>query len=100
MSFPHTVIVFLEIVQRLRWLSPPSTRHGEKIRKRVNRAVAKFLQALGIISFRHVELEGNIKGLYRGDGIHLSDIGLDIFNTNLSTCVEMATVWGVGDRWC
>lgn len=74
-------------------------RHGEKIRKRVNRAVAKILQDLGIISFRHMELEGNITGLYREDGIHLSDIGLDIFNTNLSTCVEMAVVWGVGDRW-
>lgn len=65
----------------------------------MNRAVSKLLLGSGIISFRHVDLEGGLKGLYRKEAIHLSNIGLDIFNTDLSSCVKMAAVWGSGDRW-
>ena len=94
LSFPNTVLVFSEVVQRLCWLSSPVKHPFEKIRRRINRAVARLLSPLHILSFRHSELEGFIQGLYRSDGVHLSDIGLDIFNANLGTCIEMAAVWG------
>lgn len=44
------------------------------------------------------DLEGGIQGMYRFDGIHLSEVGLDIPNLNLQTCIEKAAVWGDGDR--
>lgn len=68
LSLRHTVIVFSEMVQRLRWLYSPPMRPLEKNWKQENRAVATFLLSLGILSFRLVELEGlYIKGLYRKD---------------------------------
>lgn len=94
LSFPDTVIIFSEVIQRLSWCSLPSLRPLEKVRRRINRAVSKLLSAVGIFSFRHTELEGLIVGLYRSDGVHLSEVGLDIFNANLGTCVELAAVWG------
>ena len=93
---PGMVIVFSEIIPRLRWLESAALRPFEKIRKRVNKAVEKLMSpALGF-SFRHVDLEGGIAGLYRNDGVHLSDIGLDILNISFQTCIERAAVGGVG----
>ena len=66
----------------------------DKVRRRVNRALEKFINPDLGISFRHVELEGGIQGLYRDDGIHLLEVGLDIFNSDMQTCIEMAAVWG------
>ena len=88
--FPTAKIIFSDIIQRLVWLPPFSRRPLEKIRKRINRAVSKLLVESGIFSFRHTELEGGHAGLYRSDGVHLSDIGLDIFNADLGSCVESA----------
>lgn len=50
------------------------------------------------LSFRHVDLEGGFSVLYRNDEIHPLDIGLDIFNADLQSCLEQAAVRG-GDRW-
>lgn len=61
----------------------------KKIR-RVNRAVEKCMTSIGGFSFRHVDLERGFPSLYRDDGIHLSDIGLDIFNADLQSCIEQA----------
>lgn len=99
LSFPRTVFVFSEVVQRLKWLTFPPLRPLEKIRRRINRAVSKLLVPMGILCFRHTELEGFIPGLFREDRVHLSNIGLDIFNAGLSSCIELAAVVGFGDRW-
>lgn len=85
-SFPKVRVVFSEIVPRLVWLNSPF----EKVRRRLNRAIAKFMPTIGGFSFRHVELEGGIVGLFRLDGVHLSEIGLDIFNNDLQSMVELA----------
>ncbi|XP_040181175.1 uncharacterized protein LOC120914564 [Rana temporaria] len=71
----------------------------EKIRKKINRAMAKFMPSIGGMSFRHVELEGRIPGFYRSDNVHLSDVALDILNLDLQTSVELA-VARVGCQTC
>lgn len=38
-------------------------------------------------------------GLYRAGGVHLSDVGVDLFNLGLQFGIEMATVVGVGRSW-
>lgn len=93
--FPNVVIIFSEIVQRLRWLESCYMRPFEKIRKQINRKVNKFLSYPMGFAFRHVELEGGLPGLYREDGIHLSEIGLDILNLDFQTCIEKAAGWGL-----
>ena len=94
LSFPSTKIIFSEMIPRFLWLSFPENRSLEKIRRRVNHSIEKFMPILNSFSYRHTELEGGFSGLYRSDGIHLSDIGLDIFNSDLQNMVEMATVLG------
>lgn len=42
---------------------------------------------IGGFSFRHFDLEGGFLDLYQGDYIHLSDIGLDIFNMGLQNII-------------
>lgn len=84
---PHTVIVFSEIVPRLLW-QPDCFLFFEKIRKRLNKSIEKFMPFVNGFSFRHVDLEGFSPGLFRPDTIHLSEIGLDIFNAGLQVMVE------------
>ncbi|XP_040209667.1 uncharacterized protein LOC120940724 [Rana temporaria] len=86
---PNCVLVYSEIIPRLLWFSTQFNKF-EKVRKNVNRAVSKFMPSINGLSFRHVDLEGGVQGFYRPDGIHLSDVALDIFNLNLQSCVEMA----------
>lgn len=94
LSFPNTRVVFSEVVPRLVWMSSPRVNPLEKIRRRINHSVEKFMPYMNGFSWRHVDLEGGFQGLYRRDGIHLSDIGLDIFNVGLQNCIEMAAVVG------
>ena len=95
-SYPQLVIVFSEIVPRLRWLDAGVCRPFEKVRKRVNKAVEKFMVNVTGFSYRHIDLEGGLPGLYRSDGVHLSEVGLDIFNMALQGCIERAAVLGSG----
>lgn len=44
------------------------------------------------LSFRHVDLEGGLRGFYRKDNVHLSAVALDIFNLDLESCIELAAV--------
>lgn len=64
----------------------------EKILKQVNSSMVSFMQTIGRFSFCHEELEGFTLGLYREGWIHLSDIGLDIFNLHLQDMVEKAAL--------
>ncbi|XP_069604250.1 serine/arginine repetitive matrix protein 1-like isoform X2 [Ranitomeya imitator] len=88
--FPNTILIFSEIVPRLLWLKSESLKFCEKIRKRINRSMSKFMPSIGSLSFRHVDLEGSVPGLFQNDWVHLSEIGTDIFNLNLKAMVELA----------
>ena len=96
LAFPGTVVAFSEIIPRLSWLSSEQRRVMEKMRKRVNRALEKYMPQIGGFSYRHVDLEGGYPGLYRRDGVHLSEVGVDIFNVGLQNIVEKAATFGVG----
>lgn len=92
-AFPRCCLVFSEVIPRLRW-SLPEERFFDKIRKRLNRAMMVFLRSVGGFSYRHTLLEGFEPGLFRADKVHLSDIGLDIFNCDVEEMVEKAAA-----RW-
>lgn len=87
---PHSILVFSEIVPRLTWLLNPELKHCEKIRKKINRAMAKFMPYVNGLSYRHIDLEGGLVGFYRSDAVHLSDIALDVFNVGIQNCIELA----------
>lgn len=62
LTSPTTTIIFSENVPRLSWLYSPQCRVMEKIRKRINRAMEKYLPMLDVFSYRHIDLEDGIAG--------------------------------------
>lgn len=46
-SSPNTTIVFSDIISRVLWLSHPELKNFEKIGKRVNHSVEKFMPHMG-----------------------------------------------------
>uniref|UniRef100_A0A8C5MXJ2 Uncharacterized protein n=1 Tax=Leptobrachium leishanense TaxID=445787 RepID=A0A8C5MXJ2_9ANUR len=61
----------------------------KRARRKLNHAVSHFVLRLGGgLAIRHRELEGNNSVLVRSDGVHLTDIGLDIFNVGLQAGIE------------
>ncbi|OCT86690.1 hypothetical protein XELAEV_18020378mg [Xenopus laevis] len=91
--FPHTVLVWSEVIPRLVWLQDIYLRPLEKCRKKLNFALAKFSRTLNILVHRHHELDDGGVGLYAADRVHLSDIGLDIFNMGIQDALERALSW-------
>lgn len=57
----------------------------EKMHKRVNRAMEKYMPRIC-----------GMPRLYRQDGGHLLEVGVDIYNLCLQCRIEMAVVVGVG----
>lgn len=70
------------MIPHFSWLSSPHCRVLET-RKRLNRAIEKFLPFFNGFSYSHLDLKGGIPGLYRQNGVHRPDIGLDLFNLGL-----------------
>ncbi|OCT91870.1 hypothetical protein XELAEV_18014927mg [Xenopus laevis] len=89
-SFPKVVFVWSEIVSRITWFPFPEIKSLDRCQKKINSAIAKFAKGLNIFTYRHTDLELNGSGVYRDDGVHLSDIGLDIFNNGLKNAIELA----------
>lgn len=92
--FPRSILAFSEMVPRLLWSPWGNFFYVDKIRRRLNRTIHNFLASSGSLSFRHLELEGFIPGLFREDLVHLSDIGIDIFSMGLQSLIENAMVLG------
>lgn len=53
---PNMILFFSEIMPRLAWLLSTELLFLEKIKKKVNRAVTKFMPSVGGRSFRHVDM--------------------------------------------
>ncbi|OCU01027.1 hypothetical protein XELAEV_18006809mg [Xenopus laevis] len=84
------LFVWSQIVSRIIWFQSPETKALDRCRKKINSAIAKFAKGLNFFTYRHTDLELTGSGLYWDDGVHLSDIGLDIFNNGLRNAIELA----------
>lgn len=87
---PSTILIFSEIVPRIKWLLNPELVYLEKIRKRVNRTIAKFMALIDGLYFHHIDLGGGLPGFYRLDQVHLSDIANDSLNLDFQSGIELA----------
>ncbi|XP_069592258.1 uncharacterized protein [Ranitomeya imitator] len=95
---PDMVVVWSEIIPRAVWHGAKDVKAIENARKRINTKMSKFVRENYGIVVRHQELEGNNFALLRPDGIHLTDIGLDIFLEGLRDGVEQALMMLCGGR--
>ncbi|MES9883958.1 MAG: SGNH/GDSL hydrolase family protein [Sedimenticola sp.] len=88
--FPETKIIFSALLPRLVWLRTdiPVDKIETK-RKQINRTVRRFVTNILHGSFvSHPDITADCPGMYHTDGVHLSDIGNDLFMLNIKEALE------------
>lgn len=92
--FRNLTLVWSEIIRRPVWESFAAPKALERSRRKVNRGVSQFVGSLGGLVVRHRELEGDNRDVVRSDGVHLTDIGMDIFLVGIVEGIERALAAG------
>ncbi|XP_072000851.1 uncharacterized protein [Engystomops pustulosus] len=96
--FSRFVLVWSEIIPRAIWEGARDGAGIERSRRLLNTKVSRFVRERGGVVVRHRELEGDNRGLLLPDGVHLTDIGMDIFLSGLQDGIERAMSLLVGGR--
>ncbi|KAG8442193.1 hypothetical protein GDO86_004498 [Hymenochirus boettgeri] len=96
--FNEVVLVWSEIVPRVVWQGARDPAAIERARRVVNTRISRFVRSLGGVVIRHRQLEGDNRSLMRPDGIHLNEIGLDIFLSGLQDGIDQALFLLSGGR--
>ncbi|XP_034339178.1 uncharacterized protein [Magallana gigas] len=85
---PNTLIVWSHILPRSNWRQSLSTIEGENSRRRINSAIATFvLKKLNGASIKYTDIQITQKRLFRLDGVHLSDLGNNIYINSLKNAI-------------
>lgn len=90
-NFPNTIIVWSEILPRLCWRfsRPDSDLNAlDKKRKRFNMLGRQMLKDNQKGRFLKHDITSDCPGLFRWDGCHLSDVGIDLFCNSLQGAIE------------
>ncbi|XP_053392992.1 uncharacterized protein LOC128555234 [Mercenaria mercenaria] len=93
LNFPESIVVWTYILPRLNWRNTPNTLASAKImdlkRKNVNRKIRNYiLQHSNGRCLNHKSLNRETPGFFRRDGIHLSDVGNDMYILTLSEAIN------------
>lgn len=96
--WPGVVIVWSCMLPRFNWKEGIDHKVMERARKKVNAEIFNDLLRHGDFSIQHQAIGLSRRELYRQDGIHLSDIGNDIFLGDLQKGLEqiIRARWGEG----
>uniref|UniRef100_A0AAX7SSI3 Cold shock domain-containing protein n=1 Tax=Astatotilapia calliptera TaxID=8154 RepID=A0AAX7SSI3_ASTCA len=87
--FPQCVLVWSNILPRRVWRHSVDSHEVDLVRTTVNRRIQNIISELGGTSLTHDNIRcGANTGLYRVDGVHLSQKGIDVFNLNLQDLLE------------
>ncbi|OCT55216.1 hypothetical protein XELAEV_18003823mg [Xenopus laevis] len=84
------VIVWSEMIPRLVWRWARDHSAMERSRRKINQLMSVFIRRSGGVVVRHKVLEQAVPGHYRQDGVHLSEVGLELFILGLGDGVEKA----------
>lgn len=76
---PNTLLVWSEILPRSCWRYMSSTIAAEKSRIRLNNAIATHVLNLGGAYIKHLELNKYNNQMFSLDGVHLSELGNNVF---------------------
>ncbi|XP_072000656.1 uncharacterized protein [Engystomops pustulosus] len=92
-EYPDVLLVWSEMVRRERWRNAVSVAALNRARIKINKCMGKFVRLNGGLVVRHGLLEADRN--YTGkDGVHLTDLGLDVFNYGLSEVANFGyRVW-------
>ncbi|XP_041432529.1 uncharacterized protein LOC108703769 [Xenopus laevis] len=78
-------LAWSNVLPRPTWEGAGSQVAVDRTRKKVNRALSRFMVSNGDFVVTHNDFTVKSPELFRENGIHLSDAGLDIFNADLRT---------------
>lgn len=96
--FSRVLLVWSEITPRLVWRGARNFLAADRARRAVNARISRFVRARAGVAIRHSLLENVEDGVLSDDGVHLTDIGCDIFLSGLQDGVERALVLLGGGR--
>jgi len=81
-AFPDTILVWVDILPRFCWRAPKNEyKTINRKRRRVNQLGHQAVRKAGG-HVLHLDIDLT-SGLFREDGVHLSDVGLDMYIDNL-----------------
>lgn len=72
-------IVWTEFVPRRVWRDALKPQAVDKARRKINVEMVRFCRQLGIARIRHGDIKYNTPEFFRGDGVHLSRLGMDLY---------------------
>ncbi|XP_077779613.1 uncharacterized protein LOC144326732 [Podarcis muralis] len=84
---PRTTVFWSSLLKRIEWRGAQSCLAIERTRKLVNRAVARWVRFMFGRVIRHDRIRIGDQALYRNDGVHLSDLGNDIWLASVSKSI-------------
>lgn len=87
--FSQVVVVWSEVIPRVLWQGARDAAAVERSRWTPNISMSRIVRAMGGVVVRHHQLEGDNRSLMT-DGVHLNDIGHDIFLSGLQDGIERA----------
>ncbi|XP_069832586.1 uncharacterized protein [Dendropsophus ebraccatus] len=91
---PETLVVWSDVVAWRTWRFARSVEWINRARAKLNKEVGRFVRRNGGIVVRHRDLEGASPELMDSDGVHLNDVGMDLWMLGLHGGLEMALqVW-------
>ncbi|XP_072006222.1 uncharacterized protein [Engystomops pustulosus] len=92
--FPGIILIWSDILPRLKWRNARSVYRLNRARAKVNKAVSKFITRQGGIVVRHDDLENTDPQFRRADGVHLNDMGIDLWALGIRDGIERGfQVW-------
>ncbi|KAM8924600.1 uncharacterized protein RCH25_009300 [Pelodytes ibericus] len=94
--FPNVTLVWSEVVPRNYWRCAHNQRALERCRVKFNKQISKFVLGVGGVTIRHRVFETDAAMYFRSDGVHLTEVGLDLFNLALQDGLEQAIASVVG----
>ncbi|XP_053159346.1 uncharacterized protein LOC128347973 isoform X2 [Hemicordylus capensis] len=93
--WPEMQLVWSNLLPRTRWRGQGGPLCFNRARKKVNKAVGRAITALGGTIIQHPDIRVQDATLYRGDGVHLSDQGNEVFLRDLQRGLqEVLAGWG------
>lgn len=93
-SYPGIILIWSDMVARATWRRARSVPGLNRARAKLNRAIGKFVARNGGLVVRHRELEEVDPDLLLDDGVHLNEIGTDMWTLEIRDGIERALqVW-------
>ena len=89
-TFPRVRLIVSGLVPRLNW--PRSAWEApalERVRKQLNGFIRRLVQHDGGIFLPHSDISVDTPGFYYKDGVHLSDVGTDLFLLSFRDALEI-----------